>query len=59
METLVKNSAEDERLKHLQAEVDALKAQMLGQGTAIQVLAQRQDELWSLVNQLLQDNQLG
>ena len=31
METLVRNSAEDERLKHLQAEMDAMKAQMLGQ----------------------------
>ena len=59
METFVKNSAEDERLKHLQAEVDALKVQMLGQATAIQGLVQRQDELGFLVNQLLQNNQLG
>ena len=41
MGTLVRNSAEDERRKHLQAEVDALKAQMLGQRNAIQGLAQR------------------
>ena len=58
-ETFVRNSAEDERLKHLQAEVNALKVQMLGQVTAIQGLAQRQDELGFLVNQLLQNNQLG
>ena len=49
METLVRNSAEDERLKHLQAEVDILKAQMLGQVTIIQGLAQRQEELGVLV----------
>ena len=59
METLVRNNAEDERLKHLQAEMDAMKAQMLGQVTAIQGLAQRQDELGVLVNQLLRGNQLG
>ena len=59
METFVRNSAENERLKHLQTEVDALKVRMLGQVTAIQGLAQRQDELWFLVNQLLQGNQLG
>ena len=59
MGTLVRNSAEDERLKHLQAEMDAMKAQMLGQGTAIQGLAQRQEELGVLINQLLQGNQLG
>ena len=59
METLVRNSAEDERLKHLQAEVDAMRAQMLGQVTIIQDLAQRQDELGVLVNQLLRGNQLG
>ena len=52
-------SAEDERLKHLQAEVDAMRAQMLGQVTIIQDLAQRQDELGVLVNQLLRGNQLG
>ena len=39
MGTFVKNNAEDEKLKHLQTEVDALKAQMLGQVTAIQGLA--------------------
>ena len=59
MGTFVRNGAEDERLKHLQAEVDALKAQMLGQVTAIQGLAQRHDELGVLVNQLLRGNQLG
>ncbi|CAI8584624.1 unnamed protein product, partial [Vicia faba] len=59
METFVRNSAEDERLEHLQAEVDALKAQMLGQMTAIQGLTQRQDELGVLINKLLQGNQLG
>ncbi|MEM5332270.1 hypothetical protein VSR34_38205, partial [Paraburkholderia sp. JHI2823] len=36
-----------------------MKAQMLGQRNAIQGLAQRQDELRFLVNQLLQGNQLG
>ena len=59
METFARNSAEDERLKHLQSEMDVMKAQMLGQRNAIQGLAQRQDELRFLVNQLLQSNQLG
>ena len=59
MGTFVRNSAEEERLKHLQAEVDALKVKMLGKVTAIQGLAQRQDKLGVLVNQLLQGNQLG
>ena len=59
METLVRNNAEDERMKHLQAEVDAMRAQMLGQVTIIQGLAQRQEELGVLINQLLQSNQLG
>ena len=59
MGTLVRNKDEDEWLKHLQAEMDAMKAQMLGQGTAIQGLAQRQEELRFLVNQLLQGDQLG
>ena len=42
MGTLVRNSAEDdkdERLKHLQAEVGAMRAQMLGQMALIQGLA--------------------
>ena len=52
-ETLARNGAEDERMRYQQAEIDALKVQMLGQATAIQRLAQRQDELWFLVNQLL------
>ena len=59
MGTLVRNNAEDERLKHLQAKVDAMKVQMLGQETTIQGLAQRQEELGVLINQLLRDNQLG
>ena len=62
MGTLVRNNSEDdkdERLKHLQAEMDAMRAQMLGQVTIIQSLAQRQGELKVLVNQLLRDNQLG
>ena len=59
METFVRNSAEDERLKHLQAEMDTMKVQMLGQRNAIQGLAQRQDELRFLANQLLQAHQLG
>ena len=62
MGTLVRNSSEDdkdERLKHLQAEVDTMRTQMLGQMTLIQDLAQRQEELRVLVNQLLWDNQLG
>ena len=56
MGTLVRNSPEDdkdERLKHLQAEMDAMRAQMLGQVTIIKDLVQRQDELGVLVNQLL------
>ena len=62
MGTLVKNSPEDskdERPKHLQAEVDTMRTQMLGQMALIQDLAQRQEELRVLVNQLLRDNQLG
>ena len=59
METFARNSAEDERLKHLQAEMDAMKAQMLEQRNAIQGLTQRQDELGVLVNKLLQGNQPG
>ena len=46
--TLVRNNAEedkDERLKRLQAEVDTLKTQMLGQRALIQGLAQEQGEL--------------
>ena len=48
MGNLIRKSPEDdkdEQLKRLQAEVDTLKAQMLGQVTIIQDLAQRQDEL--------------
>ena len=36
-----------------------MKAQMLGQVTAIQSLAQRQEELGVLINKLLRGNQLG
>ena len=62
MGTLVRNGPEDskdERLKRLQAEVDTMRTQMLGQMALIQDLAQRQEELRVLVNQLLRDNQLG
>ena len=58
MENFVRNSAEDEKLEHLQAEMDAMKAQMLGQRNVIQGLVQRQEELWFLVNQLLRGNQV-
>ena len=62
MGTLVRNNPEDdkdERLKRLQAEVDTMRTQMLGQMALIQDLSQRQGELRVLINQLLQDNQLG
>ena len=58
MGNLAKNSAEDdkdERLKRLQAEVDTLKTQMLGQRTLIQSLAQEQGELRAMISQLHQD----
>ena len=50
--TFVGNSAEDERLKHLQAEMDAMKTQMLGQRALIQGLAQEQGELRAMISQL-------
>ena len=62
MGTLVRNNLEDdkdERLKRLQAEVDIMRTQMLGQMALIQDLAQRQEELRVLVNKLLRDNQVG
>ena len=58
MGNLVKKSPEDnkdERLKHLQAEVDAMKTQMLGQRALIQGLAQEQGELRAMISQLHQD----
>ena len=58
MGNLVKNSPEDdkdERLKHLQAEVDAMRTQMLGQMALIQGLAREQEELRTMVNQLHQE----
>ena len=62
MGNLDKKSPEDdkdEQLKHLQAEVDAMRTQMLGQMALIQDLSQKQRELRVLVNQLLRDNQVG
>ena len=62
MGNLAKKSPEDdkdERLKRLQAEVDTMRTQMLGQMALIQDLAQRQEELRVLIRQLLQNNQLG
>ena len=58
-ETSVRGNAEDGKLEHLQAEMDAMKAQMLGQRNIIHCLVQRQEELWFLFNQLLQGNLLG
>ena len=55
---LVKKSPEDnndERLKQLQVEVDAVRTQMLGQTTLIQSLAREQEELRIIINQLHQD----
>ena len=53
MGNLVKESPEDnkdERLKHLQAEVDAMRTQMMGQMTLIQGLAREQEELRTIIN---------
>ena len=55
---LVKKSPEDnkdERLEQMQAEVGAMRAQMLGQMALIQGLARRQEELKAIINQLHQD----
>ena len=55
---LAKKSPEDDkdgRLKHLQAEVDALRTQMLGQIALIQGLAREQEELRTMISQLHQD----
>ena len=46
----------DERLKHLLAEVDAMRTQMLGKMALIQGLAREQEELRNIVNQLHQDS---
>ena len=58
MGTLVRNSSEDdkdERLKHLQAEVDSMRTHMLGQMALIQGLAREKEELRTMVNQLHQE----
>ena len=58
MGTLVRNSPEDdkdERLKRLQAGVDTMRTQMLGQMALIQGLAREQEELRATINQLHQD----
>ena len=55
---LVKKSPEDnkdEQMKHLQAEVDAMRTQMLGQMALIQGLTREQEELRTIINQLHQD----
>ena len=58
MGNLAKKSPEDdkdERLKRLQAEVDTMKTQMLGQRALIQGLAREQEELRTMISQLHQD----
>ena len=58
MGNLAKQSPEDdkdERLKRLQAEVDTMKTQMLGQRALIQGLAREQGELRAMISQLHQD----
>ena len=55
---LVKKSPEDNKdewLEQLQAEVDAIRTQMLGQTTLIQSLVWEQEELRIIINQLHQD----
>ena len=57
MGNLIRKSPEDdkdEQLKRLQAEVDTLKTQMLGQRALIQGLAQEQGELRAMISQLHQ-----
>ena len=58
MGNLAKKSPEDdkdERLKRLQAEVDTMRTQMLGQMALIQGLAREQEELRTMISQLHQD----
>ena len=58
MGNLAKQSPDDdkdERLKRLQAEVDTMKTQMLGQRALIQGLAREQGELRAMISQLHQD----
>ena len=58
MGNLAKKSPEDdkdERLKRLQAEVDTMRTQMLGQIALIQGLAREQEELRTMISQLHQD----
>ena len=53
MGNLVRKSPEDdkgERLKHLQAEVDAMRTLMLGQMALIEGLAREQEELRTMIN---------
>ena len=45
----------DKRLEQLQAEVGAMRTQMLGRMALIQGLARRQEELKAIINQLHQD----
>ena len=55
MGNLAKKSPEDdkdERLKRLQAEVDTMRTQMLGQMALIQGLAREQEELRTMISQL-------
>ena len=55
---LVKISPEDnkdERLEQLQAKVEAMRTQMMGQMALIQGLARGQEELRTIINNLHQD----
>ena len=45
----------DERLKRLQAEVDIMRTQMLGQMALIQGLTREQEELRTMISQLPQE----
>ena len=57
-EDLSKKSSKDnkdELLEQLQAEVEAMRTQMLGKMTVIQGLAQGQEELRAIINKLHQD----
>ena len=57
------SNVRNDQLEELQIELATMKIQMMGQLVGqmalIQDLAQRQEELRVLVNQLLRDNQLG
>ena len=58
MGNLAKKSPEDdkdEQMKRLQAEVDTMRTQMLGQMALIQGLAREQEELKTMISQLHQD----